>query len=486
VVPGRIPATLHEELRALRRQCGALACAELLTHAGAIARLLAWTRNALSSSHLVAVAHALHRTLGAGVDDLRTLRVPVDILREFPAWRTGSRAGFRPVPLGVTPRPAGAREPLRAIRMHVAPADGMTPLALTILRGLLARLDGAVRFVLFVEPEVDLDRLQELARAYGAWDERRVRLVAVRSATLYSQDNARAAVDAHGFPVLQLPRAFRPELGRDEESMSASEAERALGVRVIQSRTYWEGGNVLHDETHCLVGADTIAENRVRLGLTTDEATRLLEADLGVAVHALGDASTARYDADRDGVAPSGQATFHIDLDVALLGRVGRGRRPVALLADPARGLRLLDGVLRDRRTTARHLIAPARIRRPLAAEYQASANERTPILAGYRKTLERLGYLVIGMPDLRLRREKSVFGETRLDFTYCNVLPGLNAKRATVHYLPWGIRALDRAAEARFRAAGVTPVAVSSDPAVAHALMRYSAGLHCFCGSLP
>jgi hypothetical protein len=486
VVPGKIAALLHEELRALRADIGAAPCAQLMTHAGAVARLLAWTRRALSDSHLVFAAHALHRTLGAGVEDLRTLRLPVDVLREFPAWRSGSRAGFHPAPLGVKPRPAGARQPMRGIRIHVAPADGMTPLALTVLRDLLGKLDDAVRFVLFVEPEVDLDRLRDLARAYGAWDDRRVRLVAVRSSTLYSQDNARAAVDTHGFPVLLLPRAFRPELGRDEEAMSATEAERALGVRVVQSRTYWEGGNVLHDETHCLVGADTIAENRVRLGLTADEAARLLEADLGVAVHALGDASTARYDADRDRVAPSGQATFHIDLDVALLGRVGRGRRPVALVADPARGLRLLDAVFRDRRATARHLIAPARVRGPLAAEYEASANERTPILRRYGATLVRLGYRVVGMPDLRLCREKSVFGDTRLDFTYCNVLPGLNAKRASVHYLPWGIRALDRAAEARFRAAGVTPVTVSADPTVAHALMRCSAGLHCFCGLLP
>jgi hypothetical protein len=125
-------------------------------------------------------------------------------------------------------------------------------------------------------------------------------------------------------------------------------------------------------------------------------------------------------------------------------------------------------------------------VRGPLSAEYQASANERAPIVGGYTKTLERLGYRVVGMPDLRLRREKSVFGDTRFDFTYCNVLPGLNAKRASVHYLPWGIRALDRAAESRLRTAGVRPVAVSADPTVAHALMRFSAGLHCFCGLMP
>ncbi len=362
----------------------------------------------------------------------------------------------------------------------------MTPLALTLLRDLLARLDPAVRFVLFVEPESDLDRLRELARAYGAWDDRRVQLLAVHSATLYSQDNARAAVDAHGFPVLLLPRAFRPELGRDDDSLSATDAERAIGARVIRSRTYWEGGNVLNDDERCLVGADTIAENRVRLGLTRDEVMRLLEADLGTAVHVLGDDTRGRYDDEQDKVAPSGQATFHIDLDVALLGQARRGRRPVALLADPARGLRLLDGVLRDRGAFARHLVPAPRLRSALTAEYEAAARERSPVLDSYRATLERLGYRVVGMPDLRLRREKGVFGDTRLDFTYCNVLPGLNAKRPSVHYMPWGIRSLDRAAAAQYRAAGVAPVPVSADPGVAHALMRFSAGLHCFCGPLP
>ena len=89
-------------------------------------------------------------------------------------------------------------------------------------------------------------------------------------------------------------------------------------------------------------------------------------------------------------------------------------------------------------------------------------------------------------MPDLRLRREKATFGETRLDFTYCNVLPGMNAGRPAVHFLPWGIRALDRAAEDCYRAAGVTAVRVSIDPLIADALMQLSAGLHCFCGPLP
>ncbi len=92
----------------------------------------------------------------------------------------------------------------------------------------------------------------------------------------------------------------------------------------------------------------------------------------------------------------------------------------------------------------------------------------------------------MVGLPDLRMPHKDGVLGETRLDLTYCNVLPGLRAGRPSVHYLPWGIPALDRAAEARYRAAGVEPVRVSTDPGVAGALMQLDAGLHCFCGPLP
>jgi hypothetical protein len=464
-----------------------LSCAQLLTHAGAVARLLSWSRRALADAHLVTVAHALHRSLRAGIDDLRTLRLPVDLLKEFPGWRFGSRAGFRPPVLGLKPRPAGAGYPLGSLRLQLSPTSGMVPLALTLLRDLLRRLDPGVRIVVFVEPESDLQRVQRLAHAFGAGDDRRVRFVKVRSSTLYAQDSARAAVDAHGFPALLLPRGFRPELGRDEDSVAVDEAQRALGVRIVRSRTYWEGGNVINDEDRCVVGADTIAENRARLGLTEREVRRLLAADLGAEVQVLGDVAHARFDTAHDEMAPSGQATFHIDLDVALLGQFGpRRSRPVALLSDPERGLRWMDRVLAHRPVFARHLVPARRARALLAEELESSARERQPVLTRYRQTLEHLGYRVVGVPDLRLLGKDGALGATRLDLSYCNVLPGLRRGRPSVHYLPWGIRALDREAEARFRSAGVDPVRVTADPVIADSLMQAAAGLHCFCGPLP
>ena len=462
-----------------------MSCAQLLTHAGAVARLLSWSRRALAHAHLVDVAYGLHRSLRAGLDDLRTLRLPTDVLAEFPAWRAGSRAGFRPRSLGVKPRPAGAGHPIGGLRIQLGPTGDSAPLALTVLRELLRRLDPSVRIAVVVDPDWDLARVQRLARAFGAADPSRLRFVQVRSATLYAQDNARAAVDAHGFPVLLIPRGFRPELGRDEDGVSADEARHALGVRVVRSRTYWEGGNVLNDADTCVVGADTVAENMARLGLTRAEVVRLLTADLGADVYVLGDVARARYDTERDDASPSGQATFHLDLDVALLGRFGRARRPVALVGDPVSGLDVVEHVLAHRALFARRLLPARRLRRLLAEEFAASACARRPLLAQYRETLRELGYRVVGMPDLRLLGKEGAFGGTRLDLGYCNVLPGLRRGRPSVYYLPWGIRALDRAAETRLRRAGVDPVPVSTDPVVADSLMRFSAGLHCLCGPL-
>lgn len=420
------------------------------------------------------------------MDDLRTLRLPVDVLGLFPGWRAGSRAGFRPPGLGVTLRPLGASQPLGALRLQLSPSSATATLTLTLLRDLLRSLDRGVRIVVVVEPEADLHRVLRLAGAFGLRESPRVRFVQVRSATLYAQDNARAAVDTHGFPVLLVPRGFRPERGRDESALDLEEAGHALGVRAVRSRVYWEGGNVVHDTDHCLVGADTIAENVARLGLTAREVLQLLAADFGTEVGVLGDAMRARFDATADEMAVSGQASYHLDLDVSLLGRVGRHRRPVALIAEPAQGLRLLDRVLRHRKTFGRHLIPDGPARTLLATEYETTAREREPILAAYRATLEGRGYRLIGVPDLRLPAKGGLLGAARLDFSYCNVLPGLHARRPAVHYLPVGIRPLDLQAEARFRAAGAHPVRVSTNHGIADALMRNSAGLHCVCGPLP
>jgi hypothetical protein len=180
----------------------------------------------------------------------------------------------------------------------------------------------------------------------------------------------------------------------------------------------------------------------------------------------------------------SGQASFHIDLDVSLLGRVGRARRPRALVADAARGLDFAHDVLRVRRLVRGHFLGEAEIRRHIRAEYEAHAQARHPVLLEYASALAAHGYRVIGMPDLRVDPKMDVYSRVNLDFGFCNVLPGLRAGRPSVHYFVSGVRALDQDAAGRMRLAGVDPVPVSTS-AVGSALMLLQGGLHCCCGPL-
>ena len=120
------------------------------------------------------------------------------------------------------------------------------------------------------------------------------------------------------------------------------------------------------------------------------------------------------------------------------------------------------------------------------AAHYRRVARERRPKLDQYARQLERLGYRVVRVPELRVRRNRHEAGLHNLDISYCNALPGLHRGAPALYYMPWGIPAIDRAAARQMRAAGVTPVAVSTFAPLAHGMMELAAGLRCFCGSLP
>ena len=465
-------------MRALRTELGAASGARVLRHASAVVGLLAWTRRALGRAHLVQVAAALHRDLGLDLDGLRALRLPVDLLEEFPRWRQGSTAGFSPRPLGLALVPDGAGHPLAALRLQLSAAWGGSAIVLGVLRELARHLHPTPRVVVLIDPETEGLPVRRRGR---------VTFARVDFGTIFARDNAVAARDGRGRGVLLVPRALRTEWNSGVEPLDARAAWRRLGLRVVRSRLYWHGGNVLFDGNSLAVGADAIAENVTRLGLTADEVVTLLAAELGREVVVLGSPRSARFDHERNRVAPSGQASYHVDLDVALLGRTGTDGRPTALVADPRRGLALLSAVLAHPAVTASPHLSAARARAVLAREYRAAAREREPMLRAYRERLERRGYRVVGVPELRLREGRNdTVGLRPLDFVYCNVLPGLNRGRPAVHYLPWGIGALDAAAERCFREAGVVPIRLARTPELASAMMRRAAGLRCFCGAMP
>jgi hypothetical protein len=457
---------------------------QLLEHAALLQRVRVAIRAALERKHLVDVAAELSAARAYELPLLESLGLPVDLLVCFPKWREGLRKPFIPGSSGHRLAPAGASAPFGTLRLQLSPTAGTIPHALNLLRHLLRALDPATRFIVVVEPGANLDALGQLADRFLAGARPRVRFVPMRTITVFAQDNARAARDAGGKALLLVPRAFRAADLRAEDEIDPAAAERAFGVPVRRSRLYWEGGNVVHDEDRCFIGVDTIAENVARLGLAADEVVSLFEAEFGLPVTPLGRLGDARYDAREERHASTGQASFHVDLDVAMLGRVGRARHPRALVADPARGLDFADEVLAARRLVEKHFLPTPAIRRHLRAEYEAHAAERQPRLLEYAETLTDAGHRIVGVPDLRLDPRMDVFKRVNFDFGYCNVLPGLRHGRPAVHYFRSGIRALDTDAAARIQMAGVDAVPVST-PDVASALMLLQGGLHCCCGSM-
>ena len=369
------------------------------------------------------------------------------------------------------------------MRVHLAFDSEAVPLVLPLLRSLDEQLDAESIITVGVEPGPAAAELRRLA-AIAVRRRRRVRFAVVRSATTFARDHALAARSARGKPVLLVPRGFRPERGHAEAALDARRARSALDARIVRSAVYWQGGNILVDGHRCLVGADLVRENVARLGLTASEVLATLEAEFGAPVHVLGRVSDATFDAARERMRRSGQASYHIDLDVCLLGVIGRGP-PVALLSDPDLGLPLLGRVLADPSVRDVHGLG-ADGQRLLAREYRRVAAVRRPLLARYRRQLERLGYRVVGVPELRLERSHHVVGVDPLDATYCNALPALHRGRPALYYVPWGVPALDAAAERAMKRAGVLPVALTTSAPLARGMMRLSAGLHCFCGPLP
>lgn len=441
-------------------------------------------RQALATSHLVEVASELVTRRGWSLQTLDALGVPTDLLDCFPGWRHGARTPFIPGTSDMRLAPAGAGVPVGTIRLQLSPTPGTIPHALHLLRDLLSSLDPSTRFLVIVEPGANVDALARLTDRFVAGASSRVRFVTMRTSTVFAQDNARAARDRDGRPLVLVPRAFRAADARAEDELDPALAEQTFAMPVRRSRLYWEGGNVVHADNRCFVGVDTLAENKARLGLAYDELLPLFETEFGVRVSPLGRLHAAAYDAVGDRLISSGQASFHIDLDVALLGTFRRARAPRALVADAARGLDFVDDVLSVRSLVNGHFLPAREIKTHLRAEYEAYAAMRHPVLLEYAATLADTGCHIVGVPDLRFDPKMDVFRRVNFDFGYCNVLPGLKHGRPAVHHFLSGVRALDEDAASRMRLAGVVPVAVSTAE-VASALMLLHGGLHCCCAPM-
>lgn len=477
--------SIIHNLDTIKSESGNISLTQLFRHSALLNQYRAWCRNALAKEHLVTVACTLYQELGASENDLRAIGIPVDILEQFPNWRYGSMDGFRPFRSRLKLSPAGAGYPINSLRIQLSPSSETIPYALMLLRDLLNCMNNSTWFTVTVEPGANLDGLQEIIRQFSTDAENRVQFVELKCITVFAQDNAISARDEYNNPVLIIPRAFRRGDNRAEDELSPKEAEKAFGIKVVRSGLYWEGGNVIHDTDRCLIGVDTIAENMIRFGLNSDEVLEIFSAEFGCEVVPLGNLSCATFDITKEHIDKSGQSAFHIDMDVSLLGRFGKKIRPRALVSDPARGLDFLPSVLAHQEFFSNHFVLPEHAKELIETEYYAYADERHQKLLGYCATLEELGYMVIGVPDLRIDPAENLFRTVNFDFSYCNILPGLWKSHPAIYYLPLGIRDMDIDAEKCFRKAGVEPVMVSSNSHISNALMKLYGGLHCFCGQL-
>src|SRR5712691_3341110 len=119
-----LPEHLARDLDAIGSPVDGIQFPQFLHKSEALEHVRQWCRSALARTHLVTVAAHLTERFNADLIALHALGVPVDLLKEFPEWRYGSRKGFRPSSSGLRQPAAGAAEPIGTLRLQLSPASG--------------------------------------------------------------------------------------------------------------------------------------------------------------------------------------------------------------------------------------------------------------------------------------------------------------------------------------------------------------------------
>ncbi len=432
------------------------------------------------------VASVLNNQYAISLEEMSLLEVPVDILSSFPAWKVASQEGFQPKQSNLTLSAIGANTEIQILRLQLSPFSATLSAALLLLRRLLETLGSATHFQVAVEPGGNVEAISDLI--FGLHDNarERVQVYELETSSLFAQDNARGAKCLQtGSPVLHVPRGFRQERGRSRDDLLRQGLDNVCGVPIFRSQLFWEGGNILHDGTNLFVGADSIHENMVRLGLTRLQVEELFCAEFGQEVNVLGEVLTSSFVTDDFRGFDSGQASFHIDLDLSLPGKIHNEADPVAMLASPSVAFSVLSQILSTKKLTAEHYLSEEEARRVIEFEYKSYAEERIAKLERYNSTLRSCGYSIFEVPDLRIDPQDNLFSTRNLDFIYCNVLPARVADTPSVLYLPYGIPQLDGLAEKCYRNAGCEPLPLSQSGRLANLLMLFRGGLRCACGQI-
>ena len=233
------------------------------------------------------------------------------------------------------------------------------------------------------------------------------------------------------------------------------------GYETAESKLFFEGGNIVADERHVFIGADTIRYNANRWMATEDQIVALFEQELGRRILVIG---------------PTPQPIGHIDM---MLTPLGNGR---VALADAGIGATVVEqainadgGAVRDfEQATESYFFGAPEIKRLAAAggkgmeapelagktgEIVAASKNVAPLLDGIAAALAVHGYEVVRIPFLYggpradlatdASRENSRSAATYPMLTYNNVLIEQHAEQLTVYLPRYGLAQLDAAAAA-------------------------------------
>ena len=415
------------------------------------------------------------------------LGLPADIVADFSNLVDGCHLTYLPSLEGFTLTPEAADLSLQHIRLQMPQSPLSVSYGLNFLRDILAAFPNDVEILLLLRPGASPEGLRQLAGLWGQ-DTTRLTIVEQEVTNLFARDNMLPGSLASGEAALLLPRLSN-NIGADQRE-EAKELSARLGLPVALSKLYWEGGNILFDGRHCLIGANTIARNRRELGLSPAQIKDAFAAELGAPVTVLGDVEEAFAVllAQEEKRSPpfaieGGQADFHIDLDIAFLGDGGAG--PQVALADAEVPDDALTEILAHDRLFEGHFLPPDIMREIFLKNTRATAARRAPYLASYRAALEDLGYEVVSLPGIGISPDLDYLGRVNTTFNYANVLPAASATgQRQVYLLPFGVSSLDDAAANTYLKAGLEPIFVGN-PKMANELLTLNGGLHCLCSKL-
>jgi hypothetical protein len=283
--------------------------------------------------------------------------------------------------------------------------------------------------------------------------------------TIWTQDPFLVLAGPEGEITLLTSKEFE----RADDRLMAEVIARHGGgsYRVKASGLFFEGGNIVSDLEHILIGANTIRRNAVELEVAETEAVVRFEEELGRPVLVVG---------------PFPQPVAHIDMVVTPLG----GRR--IALADPAAGARIATAALQEapgsvadfERWVEDHFFGNPAIkevtglRGPITApevrgrtkEMIAQSLEIAPVLDGIARSLEDYGYQVVripflfGGPDSHPDTADDQAAMMRAAYpmlTYNNVIVEDDVDGKIVYLPRYGWQAIDDAAQQAWTALGFT-----------------------------